>query len=567
MRLNEGVWTKLNESEKKLALKKLNWYTVQNFIFLAVYFAALVYYFVELQEPISYEQGTVEHNTVIFIAIVIAISLALPAARMTAAILEKKAVKGKYNVFDSVLLLALTLFSSGLNLILGLICQSFVRKRVVKKIKPDLLKKTYEYNDEADGNNDNKSLKALQALSDGIKLEKSGNYQAAKSKYEQAYYNGDGRGAYYLARMYEEGIGRTRDLKTALAWEKKAADKGVSISQYYLAIAYLNGQHLTKNIDLGMDYMKAAANQEEYDALFYLGLKHGSSLQKDYFNLAKAEDYLIRACRASENDEEKSHAFNELGRLWMGLWSETNDQTDFKMALQLFKKSKDLDLDDAKDNYRQALEMRPQSYASEQVMISDWLVDAYIYQHDASKFKEEPVSDSKEAYAKQDSSYESQNEQVFENAEKSSTPRADLEDYANLRRGLMMMTFIKILCFSGGFLIIRYGLNNGEALTILLPFVIIGGIVVAGLPGLPKAFNDAYNFNQKWDRFFKMPQYKAVIDSQRRTVKIKKNDDWFSIIYVTLLNLIKTAMAIPFEVIRDIYRIIVISKKIKGIGS
>ena len=424
------------------------------------------------------------------------------------------------------------------------------------KVKPENIEiKTQDKPFEKD------KTKALYCLSDAIKLEDAGKYKEAYNKYQEAYFLGDGRGAYYLARMYEEGRGIRKNIDESLKWERKAADNGVSLSQYYIGIELINGRNIEKNETLGMSYLEKSAFQNEFDACLYLGIKHGSDLNKKYFDLKKAEEYLLRAIKGAENDEEVGEALNELGRIWIGLWGETNELEHYKVALQLFKKAKSYDNEDATDNYIKALSIKPRDYPQEAEIMKDWLVDSYLNSKSFDQENTEEIDEDSEELIEE--LVEETKEHETYNEAYSSMHKEEIDELKNLRSGLIISSIFKLVCFGVGLFLVLYGYNNGENLFILTPIVIIGGVVIAGLPGLPKAFNDSYNYNKKWDKFFRKPEYKATINYDKRTVTVKKNDDWFSIIVVTLMNLLKAAMAAPFEVIRDVWRIFVINGKIK----
>ena len=552
------IWQELSANEKKKAVRILNFnLAIQILLYLGLLFGIGFGLSEMTFEPITREELLEEG--IIYIIIFISILFLFYVAYLTAMMLERKNINGKYGIFI-LLLIPNTIYLVGINLLLGSLLQQSIRKYVLRRVKPQILRKGYIHENNAETSfsapsEENRS-KALHCLSDGINLEKAGKYKEARIKYNEAYRLGDGRGAYYLARMLEEGKGCRVDIDESLRWEKRAADMDVSISQYYIGIEYMNGKHLSKNTTLGMSYLDKSAAQDEYDALFYLGLKYGSDLNKEYFDLTKAENYLVRAVKASETNEEKRDAYNELGRLWIGLWGETDDLHAFKMAVELFYKAKSLGSQDGIQNYERAFSIKPANYPSMDEIVREGRIDAYI---SSSKFvKEETIDEDTPTYEPTD--FSGASSEVSTPPQKESVDTSELR---SLKSGLLISSIIKIICFTAGLIIVLYGYNHGEDLFILTPFVIIGGVIIGGLPGLPKAFNDSYNYNKKWDKFFHKPEYKATVDYNKKTITVKKNDDWLTIIYVTLLNLLKTAIAAPFEAIRDIYRVFVISSHIK----
>lgn len=551
-KIDASIWERASKQEIKKALG-YGWFL----LVFALISTGIIGYLIYMSNLMTMSLDELEISQKLVIIGLLLFAIIFLSSDITSLILELKNIKGKFGI-EAIILIPFTLITSGINLFFGTIMSNQVRKRIIRKIKPKFEEKE-AVNEEKSLSNEEDLSKALYCLSDAIKLEEASNYKEAYKKYLEAYNLGDGRGAYYLARMYEEGRGLRKDINESLRWEKKAADKDVSLSQYYIGLEYIKGENVPKNEEVGMAYLEQSALQNEYDACFYLGIKHGSDLNKKYFDLKKAENYLIRAVKAAENDEEVGEALNELGRLWIGLWGETYELEHYKMALQLFKKAKSYDNADAVDNYKSALELRLPKYPSEAELVNDWLVYSYL---NSVKFEvNEKVNDEEEKSEVETFEEEkSVNESINEER---AVYNPEVEELKSLRSGLLISSIIKLIFFGAGLFIVLYGVNNSPNLAFLSPFVVIGGVVVGGLPGLPKAFNDSYNYNKKWDKFFGRADYKATIDLDKRTVKVRKNDDWMSIIFITLMNLLKTAMAAPFEALRDFWRVYKISGKIK----
>jgi hypothetical protein len=553
MKYKSDVWQQCTDSER-LKAKRITNSVIFYSVMLLITISGLTIYNInnvcavgaETLDISVYDCVLNEVNTFVLIA------LSLLALIIVSYVFEKKNIVGKLSFLDIILIIIAVLSSYGIILIIALLLTGIIRQSLIRKVNPEFLRN----NPEVSGNN---RLNALQCLSDGIKLEKERKYKEAKTKYLKAYNYGDGRGAYYLARMYEDGLGVMTNIDTSLEWEKKAADKGVSISQYYIGIEYINGKNIRKNESLGLSYLKESANQNEYDACIYLGIKHGTSLDSVYFDLDKAEYYLKKAVASAENDQELAIAYNELGRLLIGIWAEANSKNTYVLALQAFSKSKDLRHKDGEINYKEAVSRKPSDYPSLIEMLNKKDLDNYLSTtNDETIIEEyETISDNEESVDYEDITND---EVIIEDT--TNLTKDQIADLKSLRKSLIIVTIVKLIFFGTGLFLVLYGYNNSPTLGFLSFFVIIGGIVVGGFPGIVKAFNDSYKYNEKWDRFFNVAKYKATVDYNKKTVKIKKNDDWLSIIFVTIMNLIKAAMAIPFEALRDIYRVIVISKKI-----
>lgn len=554
MKYNSNVYQKFSETEKKAAVKRLD-LRVLGLIFGLVVYIYILNLLVESLGGFVAIRNDYSANEKIILVLISLLPIYINAGLLTASTFERKKINDKFFFLGIFFTLLYILATQGLNIIVYLIVQSGVRKKLIKKIKPEFLNQS-NFN-ESINTSDIDEAQALYALSDAIKLEEQGKYKQAMDKYKQAYRLGDARGAYYVARMFEDGLGCSKDIKESLHWEKMAADKGFALSQYYVGLDLISGKHFSKNELLGLSYLEKAANQEDYDALFYLGCKFYSLDNKDERNFLKAENYLIRAVKAANDDEELGNAYNQLGAIWSNLWLETEKMEDFKMSVQLYNEAKRYNYNVGKENLAIAYSIKPNEYLSIEEMLSDSWIDEYI--NDYSK-KEHKVS-------KDDTVQVStvvNNHTITSNiTTETKADASEIYELKSLRTSLIVISVIKSICFVAGLLIVLYGYNNASELMFLSYFIVIGGVIIGGLPGLSKAFNDSYSYNQKWDRFFNTPKYKATVDLDRKTVKVRKNDDWITIIFVTLINLLKTACAAPFEVIRDLYRIIVINNELK----
>ena len=568
----KDVWKNFNDAEIKRAKSMIHRAIFGSIISLIIIFGALALVIVRLRS-----EEPVENRTLYIIMIVTALLLSLlKISYMNGYILLYKEVSKKFGLYLILLILG-TLAAYGMTLLAGFGLLDGLRKKVVKKTSSgfatqhqsnskdnDLVLEGYKY---LFGKNDypvneKKAYDCFEKAASkghsaaylqlGFRAEDQGNYQEAKDCYQSAFKLRNGRGAYFIARMIEKGHGYRVDDKHALQWYKKAADLGEPLSQYYIGIALLNGRHIAKDEVKGLDYLEKSAAQDEYDALFYLGVRCGCSAEQGLMDLVKAESYLTRAVSAAEDDEEKSSALNELGRIMMVKYGESDHVDDYALGLQLFKLAQDLGHEHGRENVQQALLMRPHHYPSKDELLTKDLISPYL-----ASVNHEQVASSVNVSAPPASTTSSQAPYVDEDL---------LEEYRGLAAGLLITSIFKAVCFGAGLAIILWARGKAEELTILLPIVYVFAVVVAGLPGLPKAFNNSYNYNKKWDRFFGRAEYKATIDLDRNKVTVKKNTDWFSIIYITLLNLLQAAMFMPFEVIRDLYRFIVIKKKIKEIS-
>ena len=65
---------------------------------------------------------------------------------------------------------------------------------------------------------------------------------------------------YFLGRMYENGQGVTKELKTAATWYRKAAEKGVGDAQLRLGALYERGEGLPRDMEYAYAWYSVAAH-------------------------------------------------------------------------------------------------------------------------------------------------------------------------------------------------------------------------------------------------------------------------------------------------------------------
>ncbi len=85
------------------------------------------------------------------------------------------------------------------------------------------------------------------AYDKGLKAYKAGEYSAASLFLKQALGQGDAKAGYYMAQMYKNGKGVTRNAREAFAYMKKAAEGGCADAYYELAEMYRKGDGTEAN--------------------------------------------------------------------------------------------------------------------------------------------------------------------------------------------------------------------------------------------------------------------------------------------------------------------------------
>ncbi|CAM8647952.1 MORN motif [Oxalobacteraceae bacterium] len=86
--------------------------------------------------------------------------------------------------------------------------------------------------------------------------------------------SGDVYSQYFLALMYRDGYGVTKNTQQALKWFKLAADKGFSDAQLELGLMYSNGDHLMKNSLEAIHFFRQAADLGNAKAQYMLGVMY-----------------------------------------------------------------------------------------------------------------------------------------------------------------------------------------------------------------------------------------------------------------------------------------------------
>lgn len=95
-------------------------------------------------------------------------------------------------------------------------------------------------------------------------------YDTALENWLQASHQGNRGAQYYIAYLYENGLGVKENPRKALEWFQKAANNGQAQAQYQLAQFYLSGTGVEKNESLGLFWMQSAADNNDLRARDYM---------------------------------------------------------------------------------------------------------------------------------------------------------------------------------------------------------------------------------------------------------------------------------------------------------
>ena len=86
---------------------------------------------------------------------------------------------------------------------------------------------------------------------------------------QQAAEQGDAPAQYELGRLYADGLGVSKNHRTAMEWWEKSALRGYAPAQYGLGWMYFNGQGVITDFAKGCAWMRAAAEQGIPEAVGY----------------------------------------------------------------------------------------------------------------------------------------------------------------------------------------------------------------------------------------------------------------------------------------------------------
>ena len=128
------------------------------------------------------------------------------------------------------------------------------------------------------------SMPVFAGLPDAVQAFEKADYEAAYPEMIALANEGNPVAAYYLGRMYDEGLGVKADTTTALRYFEQA-DKGYnSDASVQLGLKILKGEGVTQNTDLGIQYLKKAAYAGNENALYELGrlYENGEGVEKNY---------------------------------------------------------------------------------------------------------------------------------------------------------------------------------------------------------------------------------------------------------------------------------------------
>ena len=128
------------------------------------------------------------------------------------------------------------------------------------------------------------SISAFAGLPEAIKAFDKAEYETAYPEMMALASEGNPEAAYYMGKMYREGLGVEADVEKAVQYFEQA-DKGYySDATVELGKMAMDGEGMAQNKDLGIQYLKKAAYAGNGNAMFELGTLYekGDSVEKNY---------------------------------------------------------------------------------------------------------------------------------------------------------------------------------------------------------------------------------------------------------------------------------------------
>ena len=128
------------------------------------------------------------------------------------------------------------------------------------------------------------STPVLAGLPEAVGAFESQNYEAAYPELLGLANEGNSVAAYYLGRMYNEGLGTTADKVKAIRYFEQADKASNPDASVELGKMAINGEGTVQNTELGLQYLKKAAYAGSENALYELGkiYEEGTGVEKNY---------------------------------------------------------------------------------------------------------------------------------------------------------------------------------------------------------------------------------------------------------------------------------------------
>lgn len=164
----------------------------------------------------------------------------------------------------------------------------------------------------------------------GHKAFDKNDFKSAFKYYSKAAEMGDPISQYFLAGLYERGLGCKQDTKQAIGLYSQSSKAGYELADYCLGMIYYKGKNVQQDYFLARKYFERSSKAVKPQSLFMLGkiYMRGEGIEPNY---RLALEYFIQALKY----EDKS-SYEEIVRMYEnGLV--TSD--DLLHAIELLKKN------------------------------------------------------------------------------------------------------------------------------------------------------------------------------------------------------------------------------------
>jgi TPR repeat protein len=109
------------------------------------------------------------------------------------------------------------------------------------------------------------------AIQEGLTAFKAGAFSSALEKLKPAAAKGNAQAAYWLGRMYEDGLGVKKNADAAITWFRKAAEGGWPDAELRLGEIYFNGTEDLQDFEKARKWLEQAAHRGDARAQLDLG--------------------------------------------------------------------------------------------------------------------------------------------------------------------------------------------------------------------------------------------------------------------------------------------------------
>lgn len=133
------------------------------------------------------------------------------------------------------------------------------------------------------------SSHSLAGYDEGAAALMRGDYATALAELRPACWEGDPRAQVLLGRMYQTGLGVSKDISLAVHWYRKAAEQEFPTAQFALGALYRKGEGVPKDYAEAARWYRKAAEQNLAAGQISLGAAHfyGHGVPQDYVQAHK----------------------------------------------------------------------------------------------------------------------------------------------------------------------------------------------------------------------------------------------------------------------------------------